>query len=112
MARGSGKTSLVECACIWAVLYGHRDFGCLIGSDESHAMDMLDSIKMELDANELLAADFPEVIYPISVSMALPIAVVVSSIGDSERTSAGRPKRSCCRRSRLLKLAGTIVPAI
>jgi hypothetical protein len=38
---------------------------CLIGSDEGHAMDMLDSIKMELDGNELLLADFPEVVYPI-----------------------------------------------
>jgi hypothetical protein len=65
MPRGSGKTTICECACIWAVLYGHRDFVCLIGSDEGHAMDMLDSIKMELDGNDLLLEDFPEVIYPI-----------------------------------------------
>lgn len=65
MPRGSGKSSLCECACIWAVLYGHRDFVCLIGSDEGHAMDMLDSIKMELDGNELLLEDYPEVLYPI-----------------------------------------------
>ncbi|MBU4399743.1 MAG: hypothetical protein KKE86_10465, partial [Planctomycetes bacterium] len=65
MPRGSGKTSICECACIWAVLYGHRDFVCLIGSDEGHAMDMLESIKMELDGNELLLADFPEVCHPI-----------------------------------------------
>jgi hypothetical protein len=37
----------------------------LIGSDEGHAMDMLDSIKMELDGNDLLLEDFPEVVYPI-----------------------------------------------
>ncbi len=65
MPRGSGKTTICECACIWAVLYGHRDFVCLIGSDEGHAMDMLDSIKMELDGNDLLLADFPEVVFPI-----------------------------------------------
>lgn len=65
MPRGSGKTTICECACIWAVLYGHRDFVCLIGSDEGHAMDMLDSIKMELDSNEVLLEDFPEVLYPI-----------------------------------------------
>jgi hypothetical protein len=47
------------------VLYGHREFVCLIGSDEGHAMDMLDSIKMELDGNDLLLEDFPEVVYPI-----------------------------------------------
>jgi hypothetical protein len=65
MPRGSGKTTICECACIWAVLNGHRDFVCLIGSDEGHAMDMLDSIKMELDGNDLLLEDFPEVVYPI-----------------------------------------------
>ena len=65
MPRGSGKTTICECACIWAVLYGHREFVCLIGSNEGHAMDMLDSIKMEFDGNELLLADFPEVVFPI-----------------------------------------------
>jgi hypothetical protein len=65
MPRGSGKTTICECACIWAVLYGHREFVCLIGSDEGHAMDMLDSIKMELDGSEYLLDDFPEVVYPI-----------------------------------------------
>jgi hypothetical protein len=65
MPRGSGKTSQVECACLWAVLFGHREFVCLIGSDEGHAMDMLESIKTELDGNELLLEDFPEVVYPI-----------------------------------------------
>ncbi len=65
MPRGSGKSTICECACIWAVLFGHREFVCLIGSDEGHAMDMLDAIKMELDGNDLLLEDFPEVVYPI-----------------------------------------------
>ncbi len=65
MPRGSGKSTISECACIWAVLFGHREFVCLIGSDEGHAVEMLDSIKMELDGNELLLADFPEVVYPV-----------------------------------------------
>ncbi|MCA9091623.1 MAG: hypothetical protein KDA90_23670, partial [Planctomycetaceae bacterium] len=42
------NTTICECACIWAVLNGHREFVCLIGSDEGHAMDMLESIKTEL----------------------------------------------------------------
>ena len=65
MPRGSGKTSLAECACLWAVLYGHSEFVCLIGASEVHAVEMLDSIKMELDGNDALEADFPEVAYPI-----------------------------------------------
>lgn len=65
MPRGSGKTSLAEVGCIWAVLYGHRDFVCLIGSDEGRAAQMLDSIKTEMETNEALLQDFPEAVYPI-----------------------------------------------
>jgi hypothetical protein len=65
MPRGSGKTSLCEIACLWAMLYGHREFVALIGSDEEHASSMLESIKAELENSELLAADFPEVCHPI-----------------------------------------------
>ncbi len=65
MPRGSGKTCIAESACLWAVLYGHREFVCLIGASEVHAVEMLDSIKMELDGNDLLEADFPEVCHPI-----------------------------------------------
>ncbi|HID75964.1 MAG TPA: hypothetical protein EYP56_08210 [Planctomycetaceae bacterium] len=46
-------------------MFGHREFVCLIGSDEGHAMDMLESIKTELDGNGLLLEDFPEVVYPV-----------------------------------------------
>ncbi len=65
MPRGSGKTTLCEIACLWAMLYGHREFVGLIGADEEHAANMLDSIKAELENNELLLADFPEVVFPI-----------------------------------------------
>jgi hypothetical protein len=65
MPRGSGKSTISECTCIWAVLYGYREFVCLIGSDEGHAMDRLDAIKMELDGNDLLLEDFPEALFPI-----------------------------------------------
>lgn len=65
MPRGSGKTTLTESACIWAIIYGHRDFVCLIGSDEGRASGMMESIKTELEVNELLLEDFPEVCYPI-----------------------------------------------
>lgn len=65
MPRGSGKTTLCEIACLWAILIGAREFVCLIGADEEHAANMLDSIKAELEHNELLLADFPEVVFPI-----------------------------------------------
>lgn len=65
MPRGSGKTSMVEAAALWALLFGHREFVAIIGSDEGHASTMLDSIKVECETNELLLEDFPEAIYPI-----------------------------------------------
>jgi len=65
MPRGSGKTSLCETACLWAILFGHREFVCLIGSDEKSALEMLDSVKMELDSNDSLLDDFPEAVCPI-----------------------------------------------
>lgn len=66
MPRGSGKTTLCECACIWAVLCGHRCFVALIGAESKHASEMLESIKTELETNDLLVEDFPEVCYPIA----------------------------------------------
>lgn len=72
MPRGSGKTSLAECACLWAILHGHRDFVCLIGSDEAHAADMLESLKTELETNDLLLADFPEAVFPIHALDGIP----------------------------------------
>lgn len=65
MPRGSGKTTLCEIACIWALVYGHREFVTLIGSDEDHASNMLDSVKVEFETNERLLEDFPKVVYPI-----------------------------------------------
>ena len=65
MPRGSGKSSLTEVAAIWAMLYGHREFIMLIGATESAALELLDSLMTEFEINEHLAADFPEVCYPI-----------------------------------------------
>jgi len=65
MPRGSGKTTLAETACIWAMLTGAREFVCLIGSDAGHARNMLESIKVEFETNEHLLADYPEAVYPI-----------------------------------------------
>jgi len=65
MPRGSGKTTLAETACIWAMLTGAREFVCLIGSDAGHARSMLESIKVEFETNDRLLEDYPEAVYPI-----------------------------------------------
>ena len=65
MPKGTGKTSITECACLWAVLYGLREFVCLIGASKDAATEMIESIKMQLETNPRLLADFPKAIYPI-----------------------------------------------
>ena len=66
LPRGSGKTTITESAALWSMLYGHREFVVLIGATESAALELLDSVKTELEVNERLAEDFPEVCYPVA----------------------------------------------
>ena len=66
LQRGSGKTTITESAALWSMLYGHREFVVLIGATESAALELLDSLKTELEVNERLAEDFPEVCYPVA----------------------------------------------
>lgn len=65
MPRGSGKTCLIEAAAIWAMVYGHRSFVAIIGAEQGSTIEILDSIKSEVETNEHLLADFPEACYPI-----------------------------------------------
>ena len=65
MPRGSGKTTLSEASAIWSILYGHHKFVCIIGAEQVHAGEMLESIKYEFEENDLIYADFPEAVYPV-----------------------------------------------
>lgn len=66
MPRGSGKSTLCEAAVLWAVLYGHCRFVYLIHANDTKAKEALESVQTELEANDLMLADFPEVCYPIA----------------------------------------------
>ena len=66
MPRGSGKTSLAEAAALWAILIGARRYVMLVSADASSASSMLASISTELETNDLLCEDFPEVCFPIA----------------------------------------------
>ena len=65
MPRGSGKTTLCEAACLWSMLYGHRQFVVLVGADQTIASAMADSLKAQIENNDLLLEDFPEVAFPV-----------------------------------------------
>ena len=66
MPRGFGKTTIIEMAAEWAESYGHRGFTMLIGAEMESALEMLATIRMDFETNELLAADFPEICQPIA----------------------------------------------
>lgn len=66
MPRGSGKTSLCEGAALWAMLYGHRQFVCLIGSELDSATESLQSIRTEIETNDVLIQDFPAACFPVA----------------------------------------------
>lgn len=65
LPRGTGKTTIGEGALIWMTVYGHRFFPVVIGPNENHANAIIDDLKAELETNERLLTDFPEVCYPI-----------------------------------------------
>lgn len=59
--RGFAKSTLAENASIWATSYGHRKFIPLFGATRTAAGDSMESIKSELETNDLLDEDFPEI---------------------------------------------------
>lgn len=65
MMRGGGKTTIAECAALRAILYGLRCFAVMVQATEKLAGKSLRKIRRELEKNNRLLDDFPEVIYPI-----------------------------------------------
>jgi hypothetical protein len=65
MPRGSGKTTICEGLAEWAIVNGHRRFAMLISSEAEMAKASLESIKRELETNDLLGEDYPEVQHPL-----------------------------------------------
>jgi len=65
MPRGSGKTTILECAVIWAVMYGHRKYVFVASASREDVKKIHDSIEKTLLSNPTLLSDFPEMIAPI-----------------------------------------------
>lgn len=63
--RGAGKTTLAECATLWALLYGRRRYVAVFSADRRAAEKFLQSLKLSLELNERLAEDFPEAVLPV-----------------------------------------------
>lgn len=65
MPRGSGKTTLIIAAVLWALLNGHKRYLALIGADKKFAIKLLSAIRVELETNDGLLDLYPEACYPI-----------------------------------------------
>lgn len=65
MPRGSGKTSILVRAALWALLYGHRSFLALIAAESEAGEELADQIRIEIETNIGLGEDFPEVCFPV-----------------------------------------------
>lgn len=65
MPRGSGKTTINQCAALWALLYGHRRFVAFIGAESESASESLAALRVELETNPELLRDFPEICVPV-----------------------------------------------
>ncbi len=65
MPRGSGKTTMVVAAILWAILCGYRSYVALIGPTKKHAVKLLSAIKTELETNDTLYELWPEAVHPV-----------------------------------------------
>lgn len=63
--RGEGKSTIFACLTILMLLSGRVRYPILVGSNERQSTDILKAIKTELEWNDKLFDDFPEVIAPI-----------------------------------------------
>jgi phage terminase large subunit GpA len=57
--RGTGKSTIVVAACIWALLYGHRRFLVILCANHQESKARLDAIRMIIETSADLLADFP-----------------------------------------------------
>ena len=88
LPRGSGKTTLCVRGAIWALLYGHRRFVCLVAATEGLAEKLLEHFKVELTYNEALIRDFRQVCYPL-VRLENNGRKAIGQLFDGEQTRIG-----------------------
>lgn len=66
MPRGSGKSTLVAAAILWALAYGHRRFVVVVGASSKAAKKFISLLSSTLATpGTPLSGDFPEMVYPI-----------------------------------------------
>jgi len=70
--RGEAKTTIAECVTLAKVLAGVISFSVLFAATSYHAGNSLKSMKQYLVDSDRIAADYPEVWYPVAQADARP----------------------------------------
>lgn len=70
--RGDGKTTRIQIGAMWAAFTGRKKFIATIGSDKDAADDVIEWISTEVETNDDLADDFPEICYPVRCLEGIP----------------------------------------
>lgn len=65
MPRSTGKTNILLCSIIWAILTGLHPFVLLVGASATASRELLEQIQTEFQTNDRLLDYFPELIHPI-----------------------------------------------
>jgi len=86
--RGFAKTTIAERAALWALSYGYRRFVAIFGAEATLSSLMIESLRGELEDNELLTEDFPEICYPVQ-ALEGKVQRCASQTHDGERTHIG-----------------------
>lgn len=89
-SRGEGKTTLARRLTLKYTLQGKLSFSVLFNATGGQAEDSLESIKRDIECNERLCADYPEVCIPVRDLSGAPQRAH-SQIVSGERHDNGQP---------------------
>jgi hypothetical protein len=79
--RSDGKTTIAECVILFCVITGLLQFPLIAAATGPDAARILDHIKGHLERNDTLAADYPEVCYPIRALEGAPQRAGSQTVG-------------------------------
>ncbi|MES2788138.1 MAG: terminase gpA endonuclease subunit [Planctomycetota bacterium] len=63
--RGFAKTTISQLSALWAASYGYRKCTLVVASSQDSSEGILAGVLLELENNDLLLEDFPEICVPI-----------------------------------------------
>ena len=72
MPRGSGKTSICQCALVWAIVTGRAKCAVLCCANQSRATQLITDVYNLVSSNDRLAQDFPKEVYPFYMTSTTP----------------------------------------